>query len=507
MNFLDRILGQIAPGVAVTRAKNRMALQVITARYEAATSGNRAAPGRVIRTDADAASAKRDNLAFIGRDLVRNSPFAGRIPQVVANNVIADGIIPKVRSKQKRLRAALFAAIEAHLDTTAIDADGRNNLYGLQRLAMNTIVESGEVLIRRRRRLATDGLPLPFQIQVLEADYICTAHDVTLDSGNVVKYGIEYDPIGRRVAYWLYRDHPGTTGQWLRSSAPDLRRVPASELLHIYRVDRPGQSRGVSWFAPVAMMLQDFADYVDAQIMRQKIAAVFAAFRTSPEADPLTPPGGDAAATPERFSTLSPGRIENLLPGESMVFGNPPGVEGLDETTRMIMRGVASGVGITYEALTGDLSNVNFSSGRMGRMEMDRNVSSWQWLMMIPQMMQPIGAWVLEAYQVQNGVELPEDVKLDWVPPHRVLVDPTREIPALIDQIRGGLASWSGTVRELGKDPERLIEEISEDAANVDARQLIFDSDARKTSSAGQAQLSASKTDNQPQGGQNAAQQ
>ncbi len=498
MSILDRILGQIAPGAAVARAKNRLALQVINARYEAATGGNRAAPGRVVRTDADAAAVRRDNLAFIGRDLVRNSAFAARIPQVIANNVIGDGIIPKVRAKQKRAKAGLLAAIEAHFDTTAIDADGRNNLYGLQRLAMNTIVESGEVLIRRRRRFATDGLPLAFQIQVLEPDYLCTSHDVTLESGNVVKYGIEYDAIGRRVAYWLYGEHPGTAGQWLRSTVQNLRRVPASEILHIYRVDRPGQSRGVSWFAPVAMMLQDFADYVDAQIMRQKIAAIFAAFRTSPE-------DSDAAAdTAARFERMVPGRIENLLPGEDIKFAQPPGVEGLDETTRLTLRGVAAGVGITYESLTGDLSQVNFASGRMGRMEMDRNVSAWQWLMLIPQMMQPIGAWALEAYQVSNGVVLPDDVGLDWVPPHRVLVDPTREIPALIDKIRGGLASWSGTVRELGFDPERLIEEISEDVAAFDDRSLIFDSDARKTSGAGQAQASAAKTYNKPDGGQNA---
>jgi lambda family phage portal protein len=438
-----------------------------------------------------------------------NWPSSGVIwcaTQVIANNVVADGIIPKVSSKQKRLRAGLFAAVTAHFDTTAVDADGRNNLYGLQRLALTTVVESGEVLIRRRRRFATDGLPLPFQIQILEPDFICTTHDVTLENGNVVKYGIEYDQIGRRVAYWLYNEHPGTNGQWMRSSQLNIRRVPASEILHIFRGDRPGQTRGVSWFAPVAMKLQDFEDYVDAQIMRQKIAAVFAAFRTSPEGDSLGAVWSDGTARPERFASLSPGRIENLLPGEDIKFSTPPGVDGLDETTRMMMRAIASGIGITYEALTGDLSQVNFTSGRMGRMEMDRNVSSWQWLMLIPQMMQPIGAWALEAYQLANGVTLPEDAKLDWVPPHRVLVDPTREIPALVDKIRGGLASWQGTVRELGQDPERLIEELVEDAALIDEKKLIFDSDPRKTSGAGQAQLAAAAKTPPTDGGQHAQQ-
>lgn len=501
MNMLDRLIGQVAPGLAVARAKNRMALHIITARYEAATSGDRAAPGRMIRTDADQAGLRRESLAFIGRDLVRNSAFAARIPQVVANNVVGDGIIAKVAAKQKRLKADLFAKVTAHFDSTAIDADGRNSLYGLQRLVMNTVVESGEVLIRRRRRSASDGLPLPFQIQILEPDYLCTTNDVTLTSGNIVRNGIEYDQIGRRVAYWLYNEHPGASGQWIQNMRQGVRRVDASEILHIYRADRPGQTRGISWFAPVAMKLQDFEDYIDAQIMRQKIAAVFAAFRTSPENDIGTSVGKDGQPVSDRFQSLSPGRIENLAPGESIIFGSPPGVEGLDETTRMMMRAIASGIGITYEALTGDLSQVNFTSGRMGRMEMNRNVSAWQWLLLIPQMMQPLAAWTLESYQMQNAIMLPDDVRLDWVPPHRELVDPTREIPALKDKIRAGLSSWQGTVRELGFDPERLIEEITEDAAMFDERHLIFDSDARKTSGSGQEQSTGTPKTLQPDGG------
>jgi capsid protein len=69
------------------------------------------------------------------------------------------------------------------------------------------------------------------------------------------------------------------------------------------------------------------------------------------------------------------------------------------------MRAAAVGTGITYEALTGDLSQVNFTSGRMGRMEMNANVSSWQWLLMIPQMMLPISDWFMEAYRIVNPQE------------------------------------------------------------------------------------------------------
>lgn len=482
MNMLDKAIAVVSPQLAVSRLRNRTALRIISARYDAATTGDRGNPARRLGGDANAAGQQRQALANISRDLVRNSAWGARLVQVIGNNVVGDGIIPKVAGRLKREKDALLTAIKTHCDTTDIDADGRLNLYGLQRLALASIVESGEVLIRRRRRSAQDGFSINMQIQVLEPDYLSDLNDGQTAVGNTVIGGIEFDKIGRRVAYHLYSSHPGARGFGLRSLKTDIRRVPASEILHVYRPDRPGQSRGVSWLAPISMPLQDVAEYMDAQILRQKIAAVFVAFRTSPEADVPVVDGEDG-----RFETLLPGRIENLLPGEGIEFAAPPPVEGLDEFMRTHLRSVAAGVGITYEALTGDLSQVNFSSGRMGRMEMDRNVSAWQWLMLIPQMMMPLGKWLMESFALGYGPVTPS-LSLDWVPPYRVLVDPTREIPALSAKVRAGFASRSSVIRELGYDPEPVMDEIAADAKAADDLNLIFDSDPRYTSGAGQVQ-------------------
>lgn len=479
MNFLDRALSIVAPGTALQRARNRAALSILngaTARYDAATPGARGKSWNPTASDADAAAAgQRSRLAFVARDMIRNTAFAVRAQQVIVNNVVGDGIIPKVVAPDQATRDALLSVIEEHLDTTAIDATGRNNLYGLQRLAMNTVVDSGEVIIRRRMRFRSDGYALPFQIEVLEPDHLDTSLSGRLRDGGQVIEGIEYDQLGRRVAYYLFKDHPGAYGY---RSSRDTSRVPASEIQHVFRQDRPGQKRGVSWLAPIAMHLQDMADHQDAQLMRQKIAACFAAFRVSLDGEPLD---GEAAGL---SGNLIPGRIQQLAPGEDIRFAAPPGVESYDEFTRSVLRAVAAGLGVTYEALTGDLSNVNFSSARMGRMEMDRNISSWQWTMLIPQMMQPIGKWIIDDWMLMQRRRI-SGVKLDWVPPHRILVDPTREIPALANKVRAGFASRSGVVRELGYDPERLIQEIKQDNDQADQLGLVFQSDARRSSATG----------------------
>jgi lambda family phage portal protein len=457
MSLLDRIIGAFSPEAEARRVQYRAMTETIRAHYSAAGYGRRAKTWVPSASDADGASLRRQRLAHISRDMLRNTPYAARAQQVIANNVVGDGIIPKAMSKNKTLQKRALELFEAHLDTTAIDADGLNNLYGLQRIAIGSTISDGEVLVRKRRRRISDGFPLPFQIQLFEADYIDSARDGSAVNGNLIREGIEFDKLGRRVAYYLFDQHPGARVSWSRTTSS--RRVPAEDIIHLFRQDRPGQNRGVSWYAATALNLQDLGDHQDAQLMRQKIAACFAAFRTSLEAEP-----GDDLAD-EIASSLQPGAIMSLAPGEDIRFGTPPGVDGFDEFTKVILRSVAAGLGITYEALTGDLSNVNFSSARMGRMEMDRNISSWQWTMMIPQFLDRLSQWFMEAwmFQEQNNRMLSQ-VQIRWVPPHRVLVDPTREIPALGKKVELGLASRSSVIRDLGYDPERVIEEIAADA-------------------------------------------
>lgn len=479
MNLLDRLISQVSPGRARDRLQARIALGVLQSHFDAATTGRRSSSWRADGSDADAASSRRNRLAFISRDMVRNTPFAARAQQVIANNTVGDGIIPKIVAPTAGLSRQAMQLVESHLDTTAIDADGRANLYGLQRLAINAIVDSGEVLIRRRIRENRDDIPLPFQVQILESDYIDTSWDGISANGNLIKEGIEYDLIGRRVAYYLFENHPGSNSY--RNFAPRLgsRRVPASEILHVYRQERPGQMRGSSWFASVALNLQDLGDHQDAHLVRQKIAACFAAFRVKPHGVAGFSEDGNS----DIGSAIQPGAIYDLDEGEDIRFPTPPGVDGFDEFTRVVLRSVAAGMGITYESLAGDLSGVNFSSGRMGRMEMDRNVSSWQWLMMIPQFMAPFAGWFKSAWEMKTGNPRVLESKVSWVPPHRILVDPNREITAMRDKIRAGLASRQGVIRELGFDPERLIEEQRQDAQQADAAKLQFESDPRHDAS------------------------
>lgn len=475
MNLIDRVIAAVSPTAGLRRMRARAVLSIISARYDIASPSPRNSSFRPVRSDADAASHQRLKMAWIARDMVRNTAFGQRVQSVVANNVVGAGIIAKIKGPSKRQQAQFAAVWKQHFETTACDADGRNNLYGLQRLAMMTVVDAGEALIRMRRRKLSDGLPLPFQMQVLEPDFLAVDQDRVLPDGNEIREGIEFDQIGRRVAYHLYVEHPGRAG-YVRGGLKTVR-VPADDIIHIYRQDRPGQQRGVTWYAPIAQRLQDLSDHQEAQLLRQKIAACFVAFRTSAEVDEAVA-SAEGATDYDVADELIPGRIETLPPGDSITLATPPAAQGYDEFTRNVLRSIAADLGVTYEALTGDMSNVNFSSGRMGRMEMDRNVECWQWLMLVPQMLDRVAAWAIRVDALATGRDRGQ-ITIEWVPPYRVLVNPGAEIAAMSEKIKAGLASRSATIRELGYDPDDVLAEIADDRAKATEAQLIFSTDVQ----------------------------
>lgn len=471
VNLIDRAVLAWNPEQGLKRLRARRQAEIL-ANYDATSTRSRTSSLRRSATDADAAASQRLVLAQVARDLVRNTPFAARAQAVIASNVVGAGIIPKVAARSKAAQADFRAILTRHLESTDIDALGRQNLFGLQKIIVNTVVDAGECLVRVRTRLPTDGLALPFQLEVLEPDYLDASRDGEV-TGGYVRDGIQYDQLDRRTGYWLFLQHPGSNDRALRLTT-ESRFVPAGQIMHIFRQDRPGQRRGVSWFAPIALMVRDLHDFHEAQLVRQKLAACFAAFITRAEDDALPVPGAEPSDV-EEVESITPGAVEYLRPGESVSFAAPPGVQGFDEFSRAMLRGIASGMNITYEALTGDYSQVNFTSGRMGRQEMRQAVEAWQWLMMIPQFLEPLARVCIREYRlIRMAPNL--DVSLNWVPPSPIIVDPAREYSAIAAKIAAGLSSVQSEVRALGYDPEAILAEQVDDKKAMDEAGLNWTS-------------------------------
>ena len=469
MNIIDRAIALLSPAAALKREAARKRLESVR-RFEGAAL-NRRTSGWLAPSTSVNADLWRDlsGLRNRSRNLIANNPWAARGVAVVSANVVGAGILAHVETGAKTRNRRVMDYWDRWADSRDCDADGRCNLYGLQDLVMRTVVGQGECLIRRRKRRPEDGLLVPMQLQILEPDYLDASRDGALPNGGRITQGIETDALGRRQACWLYREHPGDR----TTSSIESLRVPASEIEHVFRIERPGQMRGYPWLAPVMLTLHDFDAFEDAYLLRQKLANCIMGFVRGPEgADPISE---DEDGFPAR---MEPGTLPQLPPGWDVTFSNPPPAAGYAEYVKSIQHRIAAGLGITYEALTGDLSDVNFSSGRMGWLEMHRNIDAWRWLMLIPSL-DRIATWFVEALKEVANDNMLKNAAWQWSPPRREMIDPTREIPAMRDAIRAGITTLSETIRQTGYNPAEVLAEHAEDNTLLDQLELVFDSDPR----------------------------
>lgn len=479
-NPIDWIVERWDPVRGIKRAIARKALRG----FEAASRGRRTSGWRTSSSDANTEIGQGQGLLRDrARSMRRDNPYAERGVSAISANVVGYGIVPDPQGRARQKKRAL-KIWKRWAETTACDWDGLGDFYAMQNLAMQSIVESGEVIVRR---VWTPGENvLNFQLQLLEADHIDDDKNTMLGDGGWIEQGIEYDAKGKKTHYWLFPQHPGGNIRSLKFSAVS-ERIPAEDVAHIFLRKRPGQIRGYSWMAPVILRMRNHDEMEDAVIEQAKIAACFAAIISSDEVG-LTGPSPIKSDLIER---LEPGLIERTAPGESVTFGTPPTFSGYDSYNKQALRAVAVGLGIPNEVLTGDLNGVSFTSGRMGWLEFGRNIDVWRWHMIVPQLCNRVWGWVNEAAALsQEGWE--ESICAGWVAPRRDLIDPTKELDALEKEMRLGALSYSGMLKERGiNDTQAHIQQISEDNAMVDDAGLIFDGDPRKTAKAGAAAVAA----------------
>ena len=170
---------------------------------------------------------------------------------------------------------------------------------------------------------------------------------------------------------------------------------------------------------------------------------------------------------------------------------DPPTVENYEEYAKTILRGIAVGYGVTYEELTRDHSNVNFSAGKMGWISYHKDIKRWQKQIMLTQFLKPIVADFKNVLTIMGINE--ENLVCMFGLPKREMIDPTKEVPAKIKAIRGGLSTLSDEILSMGKDPKQHFDQIKKDNEMLDKLELVLDSDPRLTVMNGKLQDTGSE--------------
>lgn len=481
LNWLDKAILWCAP---IAGGRRLWARELLA--YDGARSGRRTQGWLTTSSDANSEiGAALPKLRERSRDLVRNNPRAARAVEVIVSSAVGTGITPRADTGDATLNRIIDDAFARWADEC--DADGQLDFFGLQHLAVRSIFESGEVLVRRRIRRPEDNLAIPLQLQVLESDHLDSSKTNNL-SGGVTIQGIELDGLGQRSAYWLFRAHPGAALLPGLGAQMSSKRVPASEVIHAYRKMRAGQQRGAPWLAPAMMLLRDIDEYNEAEIVRAKIQACLALFIKTSEDSPrrmgATSTEGDTNA---RIETLRPGMIQYGEPGEEAQAIEPKGHANYAEFTRLQDHIWSAALGMFYAQATGDLSSVNWASYRAGDRDFRGVIDAFRWLTIIPMLCRPAWNWFIEAAFLAGKIPA-LNYGCEWTPPPFMSIDPTKDAEADKAEIRSGLTTWPRAVAARGYNPQRQLDTAAEWFKKFDAAGVEFDCDPRVKDASGKAE-------------------
>lgn len=459
------------------------------AAWDSSSTGRRAFFWTPTSAHLNALSYEIETIRRRARDGFRRNPWAIAGSNAWVANVIGSGIPPKLRAGGDAFREHVMEVWQGFVETC--HTEGCVDFYGLQELMAREAFEAGEGLVRFRPRLPEDGLEVPLQLQPLEAEHLDYTRNEDLGARGVIKAGVEFDPIGRRVAYWLYPEHPGESVVPLTRSGPSVR-VPADQVLHLFHVLRAGQVRGVPGLGAVLAFLKDCLEVQDAYVLRTKIQNLFATFEVSEDGASLFDDTGQIEAQPTQdddqvdLATLEPGEHRVLPPGKDIKFSNPPQDAGnYADFMRAALRAVAVGAGLTYEQVSGDLSGVNFSSIRAGLIEFRRRVEQYQRNVIVFQLCRPVWRRFFETAVLAGAIRIPDEERANlprilraaWQPPGFEYVQPEQDIRAAVRKIRSGLSSPTREAAKLGVDFEVTLEEIARDLRRARELGLELDSD------------------------------
>ncbi len=406
------------------------------------------------------------------REQVENNDYARRFISMIKTNVVGPkGIILQSKTNRSNGTADQPArdAIEAAWKDWGKGCDITESLswVEMQCLFISTVAMDGEFFARKIRGSGKYG----FLIQLIDPELIDVEYNKIIPDG-FIRAGIEYDRLSRPAAYHLSVDNDPESYSF---NGKRYVRIPANEIIHRYVVERVGQKRGIPWMATALLRMNMLNGYEDAAVIASRIGASKMGFYTSETGANYA---GDDDGSGNLITEVEPGLFEQLPNGTKLETFDPTYPhEQYAAFVKACLRGISSGLGVSYNTLGNDLEGVSFSSIRAGVLE-DREVfkgiQEWvidkfnrvifnEWMDMALLVGIPIG----NNGAVLNQASRDRYKNVSWQPRRWPWVDPKKDIDASVVAIDRNICSTSSVIRELGGDPDDVFNEIAEERAKM----------------------------------------
>lgn len=428
-------------------------------------------------TDKSADAELKDALPKLrarSRELVRNNEYAKQYLQLLKKNVVG--------------RKGFTLQVKAHGDSGDLDilgneavekafakwsklgnctVDGKLTWIDVQKLVLESLARDGEAFILLHTGAAFKDR---FALEFLEADQIDDTKNTKLANGNEVRMGVELDKFRKPVAYYVLTSHPTDYEYAYRKEKKHIR-IEADRMLHVFIPTRAGQSRGEPWMSPAMSAMKQLDGFREAAVINARMGASKMGFFTSPAGDGFVADDMDGNVP---IITAEPGSFHQLPDGVAFQSFEPafPSNE-FDSFHKSVLKGIASGLGISYTALSNDLEATSYSSIRQGALE-ERDFYSDLQGFMIDHFVRPVyeqwldsalgfGSFGITYDKLEKFTDAAEFRGRAWN-----WIDPVKEMNAAVTGLKSGVLSLSDVAAQYGKDAEELLSQIQRDKTTME---------------------------------------
>ena len=398
------------------------------------------------------------------RDLTRNNAYARRFISLAKANTVGDrGVTLQVKARNDNGAMDNLGNDQIEIAWKRwgrmgqCSVDGKISWVDAQRLFIENLVRDGEVLVRLVKYPNDFGFALEF----IESDLLDEEYNVTLPNGHRIRMGVELDSFNRPIAYHLFTAHPGDNStMWMGKS---YNRIPADKMIHAFLPERAMQTRGAPWMSPVIADLKMLNGYREAELVAARVGASKMGFFTSPTGDGFTPDDTDNKVP---IMEAEPGTFHQLPDGvQFQQFDPTHPTTAFADFEKAILRGIASGLGVSYTSLANDLEGVSYSSIRQGALE-DRD--QWKIIQdfLIQHFVEPVYRAFLLSIMQNAVINIPAS-RFDKFAEATVFrargfqwVDPLKEMNAAVVGLNNGILSMQDVANQYGRDVEETFDQI-----------------------------------------------
>lgn len=409
------------------------------------------------------------------RDLERNNDYVVNYIRLLKANVIGPNGIKLTacrKAKNGRVDKSFNRAIESAWKRSgklkhSPSACGKQTRKDIGDMALARLAVDGEAIIHHRAGFSKNKWR--YAVQFIDSMRLDWRVNGLLTNGNRAKMGVEVDEDDRPIAYHILKSHPSEGLFGWNVQQPERERISAEEITHLYVIERPSQTRGITWLASAGMRARMLDKFEEAVCVGARVAASKMAFYKPNDEYEGEDPGDDDGV--DLRQEVEPGMLELLPRGldvDTFDPNFPPA--NLEEFHKVISRGIAAGLGANYNQVFSNFEGVNYSSLREAKLN-DRDI--WRTLQMF-YIEHFEDVWFTRWAEIQqlnkeSGLDpdklraLLEDDCYRFTARGWQWVDPLKEVTANIQSIGAGFTSPQRVIADTsGEDPAVILEEIKE---------------------------------------------